>query len=204
MIYDAQGHPIEENNCLVVETDSLPDAEQQDFMSVLESEPAQQSADLFSVFARSKMSNGYTVLDWLDKSGRLHKYKTSNIIMTPNPSASLQLDKLNLIVKMQKEGASEDVITAKLKQQFGDDVDELPVTESVDEVESKEVEPTTPDAMLLKADSLDGEVAELRRRATTLKSNATALRKKAAAFEKKSTASVAEITTEADVEPVQV
>lgn len=106
-IYNDQGHVIDENSCLVVETDSLPDAESQEIMKIVESEPAQSTGDIYNVLARERLSSGYTTLSWLTRSGRLRKYPTGNIELIPNSETTIALDQLNKIVKMQKSGASQ-------------------------------------------------------------------------------------------------
>jgi len=140
-IYDDQGHVIDENNCLVFESDNLPDAEHQDLMRILESEPAQATGDLYNVLARTRLGNGTLALNWLASSGRLRKFPTNNINLTPEPSTVLGLDVLNRIVKMQKAGASQ----ADIENALRDDTDMAPreatnVTESIQEQNPDAVE----------------------------------------------------------------
>lgn len=106
-MYDDQGHVIDENNCLVVETDTLPDAEHQDIIKIVESEPAQATGDLFNVMARERLSTGANALKWMADAKRLRKYPTSNVELLPDSRTTIGLDTLNTIVKMQKAGASE-------------------------------------------------------------------------------------------------
>lgn len=140
-IYDERGNVVDENNCLVFESDNLPDAEHQDLMRILESEPAQATGDLFNVLARTRLGNGTPALNWLAASNRLRKFPTNNISMTPEPSTVLGLDVLNKIVKMQKAGASQ----ADIENALRDDTDLAPrdatnVTESLQEANPEAVE----------------------------------------------------------------
>ncbi len=114
-MYDEKGRVIDENNCLVFETESLPDAEHQDLMRILESENAQTTGDLFNVLARARLGTGDLALGWLQRSNRLRKFPTSNIEMTPDARTKLGLDTLNKIVKMQKSGASQQQIENALR-----------------------------------------------------------------------------------------
>jgi len=121
-IYNEKGEVLESDNCLVVETDSLPDMQHQDLMRIIESEPAQRDGDVFNVLARERFSDGNIALTWLHQSGRLRKYPTKQIVMTPTSGTSLRLDKLNTIIRMQKDGRSQ----ADIENAMRDDTDQPP------------------------------------------------------------------------------
>lgn len=121
-IYDASGKVIEPDNCLVVETDSLPDHAHQDIISIVESEPAQRTGNLYEVLSRSRMTEGSVALSWLHNSNRLKKYETSNIYLLPDSSTKIRLDKINKIVDLQKTGASQ----ADIENIMRDDTDAAP------------------------------------------------------------------------------
>lgn len=106
-IYNDVGEVVDPDNCLVVESDSLPDAEHQDIMQIVESKTMQTNTNAYDVFARSRLSNGYTALQWMATTNRLRKMPTNNIDLTPNSQIVLPLDQLNTIVRMQAEGASQ-------------------------------------------------------------------------------------------------
>jgi hypothetical protein len=118
-IYDDRGNVVDENNCLVFETETLPDAEHQDLMRIVESELAQGTGELYNVLARQRLGSGMPALSWLVQSGRLRKFPTNNVELTPDASTRIGLDKINKIVKMQKTGASE----ADIKRVLQDDTD---------------------------------------------------------------------------------
>ena len=121
-MYDEKGVVLDENHCLVFETENLPDAEHQDLMRIIESEQAQTTGDLFNVLSRTRLGTGEPALSWLASSNRLRKFPTSNIELTPDSRTRLGLDTLNKIVKMQKAGASESDINNVLR----DDTDSAP------------------------------------------------------------------------------
>lgn len=114
-MYDEKGKVIDEHNCLVFETESLPDAEHQDLMRIVESDTAQSTGDLFNVLARTRLGSGDLSLSWLSRANRLRKFPTSNIVMTPDARTQIGLDTLNKIVKLQKSGASQKEIENVLR-----------------------------------------------------------------------------------------
>lgn len=136
-MYNDKGHVVDENNCLVVETDNLPDAEHQDIMRIIESGPAQTTGDVYNVFARERLGNGLPALQWMAQSQRLRKFPTSNIELTPDSRTVIGLDTLNKIVKMQKSGASE----ADIQKVLQDDTD-LPPREAQTIVDSSKEQTT--------------------------------------------------------------
>ena len=178
-IYDDKGHVIDEHNCLVFETNSLPDAEHQDLMRILESESAQATGDLFHVLGRSRLGTGMLALNWLVSSARLRKFPTDNIMLTPDNNTKLGLDQLNKIVKMQKTGATQ----ADIENMLKDDTD-MPPRQA--EILSKDVSETPviaetqtgndgvlDDATLAKnfmsqAAMFDQQATDLRKQAETL------------------------------------
>ena len=86
--------PDDKENALVVYSDSLPDKYHDDFMSAVESQEGQKSAQLYEVLTRKLFLHGSTMLDTLHKEGLLEKMPTSSIIMTPNGQTQIALDDL--------------------------------------------------------------------------------------------------------------
>ena len=109
-IYNDVGDVVEPDNCLVVETDSLPDLHHQDIMRIVEGEPAQSNGNLYEVLGRERMTDGAVALRWLSESNRLRKYPTNNILLTPDNQNTLRLDKMNRIIQMQASGATQEQI----------------------------------------------------------------------------------------------
>tara|TARA_B110000238_G_scaffold198142_1_gene242114 strand:+ start:842 stop:1501 length:660 start_codon:yes stop_codon:yes gene_type:complete len=130
-MYNENGHVTDENSCLVFETETLPDAEHQDLMRIVESGSSQSTGDLFNVLARERLGSGVTALSWLSESKRLHKVATNNVELTPDSTTVLALVTLNKIVKMQKAGSSQRDIENMLR----DDTDQSPrVAETVADI----------------------------------------------------------------------
>ena len=123
-IYNEEGKVVDTDHCLVVETDSLPDAEQYEFMNIVKGVSAQETGNLYEVISRSPLSNGQSTLAWLHGSGRLRKVATNNVLMTPDNNTSIDLDKLNKIIRMQAGGSTEEEINAVMQ----DDTDQAPRT----------------------------------------------------------------------------
>ena len=109
-IYNDAGDVIEPDNCLVIETDSLPDLQHQDIMRIVEGEPAQSTGNLYEVLGRERMTDGAVALRWLSEANRLRKYPTNNILLTPDNQNTLRLDKMNRIIQMQASGATQEQI----------------------------------------------------------------------------------------------
>lgn len=117
-IYDEEGHVIDPDSCLIVETESLPDAEHQDIMRIVENDIAQTTPELYNVFARERLGNGDIALQWMHSSGRLRKYPTDNVDLIPDSRNIVRLDILNRIVKLQNEGRSEEEINSMVAKQM--------------------------------------------------------------------------------------
>lgn len=116
-IYDEAGHVIDENNCLVFETESLPSAEHQELMRIIESEAAQATGDVFHVLGRERLGNSSLALNWLVDTARLRKFPTDNVDLTPDAKTVIRLDTINKIVKMQNAGATEADIANFLRKE---------------------------------------------------------------------------------------
>ena len=130
-MYNEKGEVIDEHNCLVFESQSLPDAEHQELMRIVESGSAQSTGDLFEVLARERLGTGLPALAWLNQTNRLRKFPTNNVELTPDSITVLGLDQLNTIVKMQKAGKSQQDIENVLQ----DDTDQSPrVSETATQV----------------------------------------------------------------------
>lgn len=121
-IYDENGNAVDHNNCLVLESESLPDAEHQDIMQIVESATMQENSNAYEVFARSRLGNGQTALAWMHATGRLRKMPTNNVELTPDSQNVIALDQLNTIVRMQAAGATQ----AEIENALRDDTDSAP------------------------------------------------------------------------------
>jgi hypothetical protein len=123
-IYDESGNVTDPNHCLIVETERLPDMEHDDVVRVVESAAAQEANQFYEIAHRSMFSDGINMLTKLHNRGYLKKYKTDQILMTPNSSTSVKLSEINEIINKQKSGMSpQDIQNAMV-----DDTDSAPRT----------------------------------------------------------------------------
>ena len=181
-MYDERGHVTDENHCLVFETDNLPDAEASELMRIVNSDNAQANGNLYEVLSRERLGSGMVALNWLAESGRLRKFETKNIELTPDNSTILRLDKLNKIVKMQKTGASQAAIENVLR----DDTDLPPRTAETISSDATEEAPAPVTADPQTGDGVldDGAMAQTYiAQAETFEREAAALREQAIALD---------------------
>ena len=105
-IYDENGNVTEPDNCLIVETERLPDMEHDDMVRVVESPSGQEADEFYQIAHRSMFADGINMLVKLNHRGYLKKYPTNQILMTPNSYTSVPLSEINEIVRKQKTGMS--------------------------------------------------------------------------------------------------
>ncbi len=123
-IYDENGNVTEPDNCLVVETERLPDMEHDDIVRVVESPAGQEAEEFYQIAHRSMFADGINMLVKLNNRGYLKKYPTKQILMTPNSYTSVPLSDINEIIAKQKTGMSE----ADISNSMVDDTDRPPRT----------------------------------------------------------------------------
>lgn len=110
-IYDERGNVVDNKNCLVIETERLPDMEHDDVVRVVQSPEAQDAVEFYQIAHRSMFSDGTNMLKRLVESGLLKKHPTDNISMTPNNHTSVKLSDINEIIRKQSSGMNERDIT---------------------------------------------------------------------------------------------
>jgi len=96
--------PGEPQNCLIVDTDALPDWMHDDVINAVNSPGAQASANFYEYAQRTMFADGSNMLQALHTRGLLRKQSTDNIKMTPNASVAIRLDELNGIIAEQSGG----------------------------------------------------------------------------------------------------
>lgn len=171
-IYDEHGNVQEPDNCLVVETERLPDMEHDDIVRVVESPTAQESNEFYTVAHRSMFSDGINMLVKLNNRGYLKKYPTDQIMMTPNSSTSIKLSEINEIIRKQNTGMSE----ADISNSMVDDTDSPPRTatslspsqtidQAVNTGEQAMDDTALAESMLEQAKTYEAEVTRLREEA---------------------------------------
>ena len=87
--------PNEPENCLIVETGSLPDQKHDDLMSVIQSLEGQEANDLSQVLSRRQFTDGSNMLNDLHLSKKLQKVGTNMVFLTPTPADKISLDEVN-------------------------------------------------------------------------------------------------------------
>ena len=121
-IYDEKGNVVDPNNCLIVETERLPDMEHDDVIRVVESNEGQNVANFYEIANRSRFADGTNMLNSLHRRGFLRKYPTNQIELTPNPSTAIKLSEVNTIIRKQATGMSE----SDIRNTMVDDTDKAP------------------------------------------------------------------------------
>ena len=91
--------PDDLTQCLVVDTDSLPDWMHDNLIDAVESPGAQNSANFYEYAERTVFSDGSNMLQTLHSTNRLQKHATDNVVMTPNNSVNIGLTELNGIIR---------------------------------------------------------------------------------------------------------
>jgi hypothetical protein len=175
-IPDAKGKTIDENHCLVVETERLPDAEHEMVINLVNGRGAQSSPNIYDLFSRTAMNNGASLLTWLHKSGRLQKTATSDVIMTPGArgEGEIPLNDLNTIIRMQSIGKSD----AQIKDALGAknaSPSPTPIPAAMEVVGDSVIDAPTTDSVLSDLDIGKLKLAQ----ATTFETQAAELRKEA-------------------------
>lgn len=158
--------PDDENNCLIVDTDALPDWMHDDVINAVESPGGQSSTDFYEYASRVMFTDGSNMLNALHNRGLLHKQETSNVMMTPNREASIRLDELNKLVR--EANGDKDVVTPPDDQlgMAGKDVSEPPVqNEAVNTTDNALNDTAIAANMLAQAEQFEAEAKNLREQA---------------------------------------
>jgi len=87
--------PNEEDQCLIVMSDTLEGRMHDELMEVIEGPEAQSSKDLADVLNRRQFSDGSNMLTQLHYAKRLTKVATNMVDLTPLPGQRVQLAELN-------------------------------------------------------------------------------------------------------------
>jgi hypothetical protein len=96
--------PGEDHMCLVIYPDTLHAHWQDSIQKALESDIAQQSEELADALHRTFLPDGRPILETLHQERMIKKLRTSDVIVTPTPSATIRLDELNKMLNEMKQG----------------------------------------------------------------------------------------------------
>jgi hypothetical protein len=175
--------PAESDYALVVQTEHLAPEQHDALITLVESNAGQNAYEFAEALARSRFPDGSVMLNALHMTGRLSKVRTSDILMTPNLQASIDLAQLNQIIAEQRGVSVNDLAlgnstnTTTISSREVGTVNEVPPpkSESVTYVEDAVTvndDPLSDEDLAKKfrsdADRLSKEAAELRRQAEAL------------------------------------
>ena len=104
--------PGESDQCVCVTTENLEAADHDSLISLVESNAAQSANELAEVMARTQLSDGSNMLARFHITGKMVKFNTSDVEMTPDNKTVVSLDELNKIIADQK-GVSIDDLALK-------------------------------------------------------------------------------------------
>lgn len=90
--------PNDENNCLIVETERLPDSYHDYVMQCLNSREATETNDFYEILNRRTFPDGLNCLTALHTRGFLRKEPVSNIVMMPLPGKAVPLALINATI----------------------------------------------------------------------------------------------------------
>jgi hypothetical protein len=94
--------PGDPYNALVVGTNGLADSYHDSLMSLIETESGQTANELGEILAVRRFPDGSNMLEFMHNRGMLKKVKTDAVLMTPDPTTSIQLDELNQLIADQR------------------------------------------------------------------------------------------------------
>lgn len=94
--------PGDPTHCLVVGTQGLGPTHHDALMSLIETPEAQTAWELGPFLGVRRFPDNSVVLNWLHSSGKLKPVLTTEVLVTPTPSQSIQLDELNKLIAEQK------------------------------------------------------------------------------------------------------
>lgn len=171
------GDPL---SCLVIPTANLDDSYHNSIITLVESPQAQDTNEFAEILSIRFFPDGRPMLPALHVDGKLVKFPTSDIEMTPTTTDVIPLDQLNNLIAEQK-GVTIDQLAVQSKSEvrdvaqvndLGRDVGEPKVAEQAQPIKAAPNEVLS-DADIAKglrsqADAMYKEAARLRREADEL------------------------------------
>jgi hypothetical protein len=97
--------PGEDHMCLVIQPDILPAHWHDSIMKVLESDVGQQANELADALHRNLFTDGRNILETLHFEKMIKKVRTSDVLVTPRPGATIRLDELNKMLNEMEKGS---------------------------------------------------------------------------------------------------
>lgn len=103
--------PEEDDQALIVISDSLEGQFHDDIMSVVDSPEGQESNNVSEVFFRRRLTDGENMLEALHSRGKLTKVPTNMVKLTPAPNQSVDLTEVNAELKKIETGSNPPLVT---------------------------------------------------------------------------------------------
>lgn len=170
--------PGEPDQCLVVQTENLDAGEHDALIKTVESSAGQEAYEFGEAMARATLADGRNMLAGFHTTGKMRKFPTNMIEMTPDNRTKIMLDELNNMIAEQKGVTVADLA---LKGPDGETAQTKEATdeEPIDPVATYTTEPTsstegviTDEALAAQyrsqADAMFKEAKRLREEAETL------------------------------------
>lgn len=101
--------PGEPESCLVVQTENLDASEHDALIKAVESSAGQEAYEFGEAMARTQLPDGRNMLAGFHTTGKIRKWPTNEIEMTPDTRSSIMLDELNKMLAEQKGVGVEDL-----------------------------------------------------------------------------------------------
>lgn len=103
--------PGESNMALVLPVAPLDDQYHNSLMTMIETEQAQQAFELGEIMFTRTFPDGRPMLQAMQADGALQKVSTSNVLMTPTTSDTVELSQLNVLIAEQRNCTVDELYT---------------------------------------------------------------------------------------------
>lgn len=107
--------PGDSKSAVVIETSKIDPLDHDALIKVVESNEGQTAFELFEVLERNLTPDSQVMLNKFHTGGFMRKVPTDTVIMTPNTTATIQLDELNTIIAKQKGVSVDDLAVKSVK-----------------------------------------------------------------------------------------
>jgi len=101
--------PGEPTNCVCVTTENLEAGDHDALMKLVESNAGQTANELAEAMSRTRLPDGSNMLARFHTTGKMVKFSTAEVEMTPDTKTVISLDELNKVIAEQKGVAVEDL-----------------------------------------------------------------------------------------------
>lgn len=173
--------PGESDKALVLPTATLADQYHDALMQLVESDQGQETFEFGEIMFIRHFPDGRPMLTAMQADGRLQKYPTDQITMTPNANNEIPLDQLNVLIAEQKNCAVDELcnfVSGASSKQRDKKTEETKIEQPIRETNIVEDAIPTSDQPLSdkdlaksyrsQADAMYKEAARLRREAEAL------------------------------------